>query len=965
MIETSPSNYSIIALTETWLKPCIADAQVILEKYNVFRADRLHRGRGGALLYIKKDIAITISTSYDDDICQAVFCISPSLKLMIFSAYKPCDASPESFSNMLNFITNCINKCEHPDSYTILVLGDFNFPDLWRTSSEVICAKSTSEIAMQNFTDTHFLCQYVDVSTREGNILDLCFTNNDRLVYSVKSEETILSDHDAVDILLSPGELVYSKPSSQTPPKLSGFQSLNLFKADFTSICSELSSVDWQASFDNSALEDFPKALFETVLTICREYTPLKQLSPNGKKSKDRSMKAMLRKLQKLKCRLKCIESRNPSSPRSEVIRKEILDLKNKVKSHCYATLDKAERKAIAKMKSKPKYFYKYAKKRSKVMQSITQLYDKVGTLHTDRKSLTNILQAQFVSSFSNPSNPEKKIPSLLDSVQDSLSDINLSLEDIIRAIDEIDINASCPVYSIPAPVLKNCKQELAVPLLIMWKNSISVGEVPLFYKKQLITPAYKKGSRAFPVNYRPISLTAHEIKIFERIIRDRLVNYLDKNNFLSHLQHGFRKGKSCLTQLLKHYDNILSNLLANEETDSIFLDFAKAFDKVDYEILLQKIKNLGITGKLFNWISDFLTNRQQVVVLDGVMSFVAAVISGVPQGTVLGPILFLIFINDITDSVNHSTLSCFADDTRVSKSIASVNDSLLLQEDMDSLLLWAKSNNMEMHEDKFVYMNFNCRSRNFYLPLLPFYNENLKYSIPNTTLEPSNEVKDLGITFTSNLSWSSHVFNITSAAKKKAGWVLSCFRDRSPSTMLTLYKSVVRSHLEYGCPLWNGLSLTNLRDIEAIQRSFTTKISCPAHVNTYWDRLEYLNLMSLQRRRERYVIISMWKIFHEKMSNDLQVIFKENSRRGPIASIPPLVSPLSKAQTLFDNSFPVKGAQLWNLVPQNTKLIVTIEHFKIELDKWLLLFPDRPPVHGYSVQNNNSVLEWASSGSY
>ena len=169
------------------------------------------------------------------------------------------------------------------------------------------------------------------------------------------------------------------------------------------------------------------------------------------------------------------------------------------------------------------------------------------------------------------------------------------------------------------------------------------------------------------------------------------MTSYLDSNNLISSIQHGFRKGKSCLTQLLKHYDNILTNLLSGTETDSIFLDFAKAFDKVDHEILLQKIKNVGISGKLLNWLTDFLSNRFQEVVLDGVSSFIAAVISGVPQGTVLGPILFLIYINDINTHVSHSTISCFADDTRVSKSISVEADSILLQEDINNLIHWAK----------------------------------------------------------------------------------------------------------------------------------------------------------------------------------------------------------------------------------------------------------------------------------
>ena len=231
-----------------------------------------------------------------------------------------------------------------------------------------------------------------------------------------------------------------------------------------------------------------------------------------------------------------------------------------------------------------------------------------------------------------------------------------------------------------------------------------------------------------------------------------------------------------------------------------------------------------------------------------------------------------------------------------------------------------------------------------------------------DTVIEPSTSVKDLGITFTDDLSWEAHIHNITKSAKKKAGWALSAFRDRSPNVMKTIYKSVVRSLLEYNCPLWYGLSLEDIRSIEAIQRSFTDKINCPSYVEDYWDRLKYLNLMSLQRRRERYVIITMWKIFHKKVSNVLGISFYTTPRMGSCASIPPIVAGTSKAQTLYDKSFAVKGPQLWNIVDKNIKSIVTLEQFKIKLDTFLAKFPDKPPVAGYVVQNNNSLLEWRSS---
>ena len=967
-VQSSLVKPCIVALTETWLDPCHSDAQVYLKNFNFFRADRNNRERGGVLLYIREDIIIASHDVHDDGFCQGLFCISHTSKLMICCAYKPQNYSPKSFCNLIDFFNDCISKIDFPYSYTIMVLGDFNFPDLWNPESEQLLPKTLDEEKLVKFMDDHFLVQYVDIPTRENNILDLFITNNDRLVSNIKSEPTILSDHDIVDILLSPGEFQIEPLPVLGEHKNHGkvdFKSLNLFKADFQAISNELRMVDWENLWQNSNLEEFPHLLYDTVLRCCQKFTPIKE--SNQSKNvlyKDKSYRSLLRKLKKTKTRMKCVELKNPSSPKIDHMKLEIDEIKEKIKLLSFQVLNTEEQKAINKIKSKPRYFFRYAKKFSKVKRSISQLFSKDGSIKTGSKQIADTLQEQFVSTFSDPLNPDKKVPPNTNtSPGQSLAGFKLSLDDIVSAIDEININSSGPDFSIPAPVLKNCKNDLAVPLLAMWTESLKCGLVPSFYKKQVIAPVFKKGSRANAENYRPISLTAHEVKVFERVLRNRIVDYLEANSLLSCKQHGFRKGKSCLTQLLNHYDKILSSLLRNDGTDTIFLDFSKAFDKVDHQILLQKVKNLGICGSVYAWIEDFLKNREQMVAIGGAYSFLAAVVSGVPQGTVLGPILFLIYVNDI-DCVKHSSIGCFADDTRISKQISCTSDSALLQEDLDRVVEWAKDNNMKLHPDKFVFVNFNCRStRSLLLSHLPFYNETICYLSSDKVLETSNSVKDLGVTFTPELNWTTHVCTIVKSAKKKAGWALSCFRDRSPCTMLTLYKSLIRSLLEYNCPLWNGLSLHEVRDLEAVQRSFTSKIKCPPHVQNYWDRLQFLHLMSLQRRRERYMVIFMWKIAYKKVSNDLNVTFYQNSRMGICAKVPKIMAAQSKAQSLYDMSFAVKGPQLWNIILKDIKSIDKLEHFKIKLDKFLNSFPDKPPIAGYAIQNYNSLLEWRSAG--
>ena len=218
-------------------------------------------------------------------------------------------------------------------------------------------------------------------------------------------------------------------------------------------------------------------------------------------------------------------------------------------------------------------------------------------------------------------------------------------------------------------------------------------------------------------------------------------------------------------------------------DTDVIYLDYAKAFDKVDHQILLNKLYSYGIRGKLLMWMNSYLTNRWQTVTINGKSSNPAKVISGVPQGTVLGPILFIIYLNDLEKCIKHSVISSFADDTRLKKSINTVNDTLLLQDDLHNSVTWSDESNMQLHQHKFELLSCTT-DRSALLKELPFSQEFSEYTTSDgSIISPVSAVRDLGVTITPDLSWSLHISNIVNDARRLSSWILSVFIDRSADT--------------------------------------------------------------------------------------------------------------------------------------------------------------------------------------
>jgi hypothetical protein len=460
----------------------------------------------------------------------------------------------------------------------------------------------------------------------------------------------------------------------------------------------------------------------------------------------------------------------------------------------------------------------------------------------------------------------------------------------------------------------------MAPALAAVFTKSMEEGVVPADWRDANVSPIFKKGAKSSPSNYRPVSLTSVSCRVMESLIRDAMTSHLTANKLINKSQHGFVKDRSCVTNLLEFLEQATTVVDGGAGFDIIYLDFAKAFDKVPIKRLLKKVRAHGIRGQVLHWIESWLRGRRQRVVLNGRFSSWEDVLSGVPQGSVLGPLLFVIFINDMDDVVTQvDSLKKFADDTKLGKTVRTEKDREELQAALDQLCAWADKWGMVFNVGKCKVMHMGHQN--------PAFN----YTMKGQVLEETMEEKDIGVMVTSNLKPSAQCARAAKTAQTVLGQISRTFHYRDRHVFLRLYQQYVRPHLEFSTPAWAPWTEADRNCLEKVQQRAIKMVS-GLKSNTYEERLQELNMPTLLERRHQADMVMTHKILHEKGGLDHTTWF-EKAENGPRATRntadPYNIKVKHGRLDLRRNFFSIRVIEDWNRIPADTKRMDKSENFK------------------------------------
>ena len=927
----------VIVLNETWLKPSIRDNEILpFSDYKIFRLDRsvdshppdplnpckYRRNGGGVLIAVKS--SLNLKPELFKSHCHAEF-LSITLtfakrrKICLSTCYRVGTLGESNYQEV-KFRLNEITKTKSIVSHYLI--GDLNLDSVnWEAGT----ASSGVHTHFINTFNDLGLVQMISSPTHYlGNTLDVLLTDHPSLVSNVLI-------HDRNDFMKSDHMFISFEIKLKVRRIKNNRRTIyNFSKANWEALNFDLNKVDWDAAFLNGVDICNAWALFKNILTaLCDEHIPKVKVNSKGQPPWfDSDIHNLCRKKERYRKAFK--QSSNPlHETKYKNCRKEI---KKKIKEKMRSNFeDESNPNCLSKK------FWSYVKSSS----NSSRIPDKIscnGIYKSDPNGKANLFNDYFCEQFSQSSNYDIHIeyPS-----NDSFKDFKINFRTVRSILKSLNANKSFGPDGISGKILKKCAFSLAYPLSLLFNLSYNCGQIPQEWKLANVVPVHKKGDKSCVENYRPISLTCLIMKVFERCISDELLSVcLDR---IHSSQHGFLPGKSCTTQLIPFIDNLALSLNNSNRTDVIYFDFAKAFDSVNHDIILHKLKfSFGIDGTMLKFILNYLQGRKQRVVVDQSMSLETNVLSGVPQGSILGPLLFVLFINDMHLVVSPGTnIALYADDTKIWRQISNDIDSDILNKDIDALNMWASNNLMRFHPKKCKVISVAHKDKGF--STLPFYN--YPYVIGVEILDYCEYEKDLGIHVHERLQWSMHYSSLLAKATQQFNLLRrTCHFVKNQKHKRALYLTMVRSIFEHGSVLWSPSALSIMDKFEAIQKRSVKWIlneQFYSYSSEYYiQKLMDLDILPLAQKFVLNDMILFYKILNNQVPVSLPsyITVRSNTRscrHGSTYGIDmELVS--QPIKNVFGRSFFPRCISTWNNLSSETKESENIDIFKQSIKTYL-----------------------------
>ena len=910
----------VLSLTEFGAGTSVQDNELGIEGYTLYRGDHSD-GKGG----LGRGVGMYVHDSLNHSACPtldngtfdcstwSVIKLKDNKSLLMGTIYRSPNSDADNNQKLLTMIRQAATlKHDY-----LMICGDFNLPLIdWSSHQNVNVGSSFSSCFLETVENLD-LFQHVQNSTRfrgsQNSCLDLIFTNEENMVDDVLELPPLgKSDHVCQKWNLVVSELIFWNTAKLRH---------NFKRANWEEMRKELRNFELDS---NDSPDTMNGILVEKIKELKVKHIPL--CRPRSNKNRLPWTKGAAIKKQRFLKWKAWKRFKQSDLPRDyDAYKME----RNKLGDMIRSAKANYEKGLIADMKENPNLYHGHCRRSLKTKQGVSNVVDADGKLTETEEEAATALNTYYHSVFTYDDGLTPP-PAFAERTTEKIQDVYLSVEGIEEVLQGLDPNKAAGPDCVESRVLKECSKELAPLLYKIYRKSLDKGEVPQLWKEANIIPIHKSGSRAVMANFRPVALTSVLCKVLERILCSAIMSFLMTNGLLSEQQHGFVRGRSCQTNILLCLERWTDILDGGNGVDVAYFDYAKAFDKVSHRLLLVKLQAYGIDGKLLNWLKAYLENRQQRVAVGNALSEWLEVVSGTTQGTVLGFLLFLLFINDLPGACSpedQSLVMLLADDTKCYQEIKKderchEEDQACLQKQIDCIAEWAENWKMEINPKKSKVMHIGKE------------NPRLSYTMNGSLIEAVKVEKDIGFWITDDLSTSTHVNKARCKALAEIARIRRNFTYVDKRAFCVLYNQRIRPHLDYGMTACPPGSSADSKLLEAVQSKATALVYGLKKLNSE-ERRKKLELMTLEQRRDRGDLIEVFKMLKGMTRINPNQFWEVREARGG----PRLVKEMAaNGRKQRHNFFSYRVIQKWNLLPAEIKMAPSLDSFKNRLDERILM---------------------------